>query len=151
MDIHDKDFFNLTDRLDWSKQGDDDEVLKPLTDHLSQCSDEVIFAFEDKMAELLYKLDTPEIAKRTYGTLDYFSDDDFLYVRCIALINGRAYYNKILNGRENLDEDSEFEAILYAPAKAWARKYGKDIDEYPHIPNPDYETGSNTAAWGDKL
>ena len=30
------------------------------------------------------------------------------------------------------------------------KKHGSDPDEYPHIYNPDYETGS-TAAWGDKL
>ena len=149
--MNDNDFFKLTDALDWSKQGDDDKVLKPLIDHLAKCSDEEIFDFEDKMAELLYKLDTPKTAERSYGTRDHFSGDDFLYLRCVALINGNVFYEKILDGSDVLDADMEFEAILYAPAKAWAKKHNSDPDEYPHTPKPDYETGSNAKAWGDKL
>ena len=139
--LHDLDFFAMTNALDWSQQGNDDLVLEPLIQYLSQWPDEVIFVFEDKMAELLHGLDRPEIARRTYRSDKYFSGDGFLYARCVALVNGRAYYQKILDGRKKLDGDKEFEAILYAPRKAWARKHHKDPSDYPHMASPDYETG----------
>lgn len=145
--MHDLDFFGMTGCLDWSMQGDDDLVLEPLIAYLAKWPDEVIYVFEDKMAELLFRLDSPEVARRTYRTDRHFSGDDFLYTRCVALVNGRAYYNKILSGQKKLDKDKEFEAILYAPAKAWARKHHKDPSEYPHIANPCYETGSNEECW----
>ena len=145
--LHDLDFFAMTNALDWSQQGNDDLVLEPLIQYLSQWPDEVIFVFEDKMAELLHGLDRPEIARRTYRSDKYFSGDGFLYARCVALVNGRAYYQKILDGRKKLDGDKEFEAILYAPRKAWARKHHKDLSDYPHMASPDYETGSNEACW----
>lgn len=145
--LHDLDFFAMTNALDWSQQGNDDLVLEPLIQYLSQWPDEVIFVFEDKMAELLHGLDRPEIARRTYRSDKYFSGDGFLYARCVALVNGRAYYQKILDGRKKLDGDKEFEAILYAPRKAWARKHHKDPSDYPHMASPDYETGSNEACW----
>ncbi|MBO5093657.1 MAG: DUF4240 domain-containing protein [Lachnospiraceae bacterium] len=148
--LHELDFFSMTGILDWSKQGDDDQVLEPLVSYLAKWPDEVIFVFEDKMAELLYRLDRPEVARRAYRSDRDFSGDDFLYVRCTALINGRAYYNKISDGREKLNQDMEFEAILYAPAKAWARKHHKDVSEYPHIPSPSYETGSNEECWREE-
>lgn len=148
--LHDLDFFAMTNSLDWSQQGDDNLVLEPLIQYLTQWPDEVIFVFEDKMAELLYRLDRPDIARRAYRTDRYFSGDGFLYARCVALVNGRAYYQKILDGRKKLDGDMEFEAILYAPGKAWARKHHRDPAEYPHIASPDYETGSNRACWQEE-
>lgn len=108
---------------------------------------EIANQFEDKMAELLYQLDKPEIALRAYRAGSHFSDDGFLYARCVALVNGRAYYQKILDGRKKLNKDMEFEANLYAPAKAWARKHRKDFAEYPYLPHVSYETGSNQEFW----
>lgn len=148
--LHDLDFFAMTNVLDWSRQGNDDLVLEPLIQYLSQWPDEVIFVFDDKMAELLYALDRPDIARRTYRSDRCFSGDDFLYVRCVALVNGRAFYHKILDGREKLDENMEFEAILYAPAKAWARKHHKAPAEYPHITSLSCETGSNQECWREE-
>lgn len=148
--MHDLDFFAMTGCLDWSQQGDDDLVLEPLVQYLAQWPDEVIFVFDDKMAELLYRLDRPEIARRAYRTDRCFSGDDFLYIRCVALVNGRAYYNRILDGRKKLDKNKEFEAILYAPAKAWARKHHKDPLKYPHIASPGYETGRNKECWREE-
>lgn len=148
--LHDLDFFSMTSVLDWSKQGNDDLVLEPLIQYLAKWPDEVIFVFEDKMAELLHALDKPEIARRTYRSDRCFSGDDFLYVRCVALVNGRAFYNKILDGRKKLDKDMEFEAILYAPAKAWGRKHHRESSEYPHIASPSYETGSNEECWREE-
>lgn len=44
--------------LDWEKQGDDIAVIEPLVTLLAAWGDDLIFAFHDTMAELLYSLDT---------------------------------------------------------------------------------------------
>ncbi len=144
-----QDFFKLLDMLDWEKQGDDEAVLEPLVEYLAQKEDEFIFAFDNKMAELLYALDTKTIAKWAYMDEDFFSGDGFLYTRCIALVNGMNFYDAVLNGRRRLDAQMEFEAVLYVAMEAWAKRHKKDVSEYPHITEVSYETGSNKEGWGE--
>ena len=148
--MSDVEFFHFTNLLDWSKQGDDMAVLEPLIAYLAQWGDEVIFAFHDKMAELLYSLDTRAIADGVYKGSDSFSGDEFLYIRCIALVNGKPFYNAIFKGRKKLKNDLEFEAILYVPMLAWERCHGKDMNEYPHFTKVSYETGSNVEGWKEE-
>ena len=59
----------------------------------------------------------------------------------------KEYYEDILNQRQQLNPDLEFESILYLPALAWAQKHHESMDEYPHVPEPNYESGSNTLLW----
>ncbi len=140
-------FFYLLDKLDWSKQGDDEAVLRPLVNYLAECDDIVIFAFHDKMAEMLYALDTREIAQRIYGDVDYISADDFLYSRCVGIINGSHYYDRIIWGSDTINPDLWFESVLYVPNLAWAKKHDKDSDEYPHLSKVSYESYSNVEGW----
>lgn len=116
-----------------SKQSDDETVLEPLISFLAKWGDEVIFAFGDKMAELLYALDTREVVDRMDGSgTNTFSNDEFLYARCVALVNGESTYKAVLNGKQKLRWDLEFRPILSVPSKAWARLHNKRRDEYPH-------------------
>ncbi len=135
-------FFYLMDKIDWS-YSEDDKRLEPLIEYLSELDDIVIFYFEDKMAELLYALDTKEIS----NGLAEKSVDGFLYARCVALLNGTGYYYVVLNGKEKLDPDLWYEEILYVPSMAWARKHNKDTEDYPHITKVSYETYSNKDGW----
>lgn len=141
------DFFHITDAyLDWDKQGDDLAVLEPLIALLAKWGDDLIFAFDDTMAELLYSLDTREIAQKIYKGED-FSADEFLYIRCIALINSKPFYNAVVKGRKKLKKDLTFEPILYVPALAWARCHGSNTDKYPHVTKFSIETMSNCGGW----
>lgn len=144
------DFFHLTDTyLNWDKKGDDLAVVEPLIAFLATWGDDFIFAFHDMMAELLYSLDTKKIAWDIYKDHN-FSMDEFLYIRCAALINSKRYYNDIVSGRKKLKGNLEFEAILSVPAFAWARFHGKDENEYPYITKYCYETMSNIEGWEEK-
>ena len=144
------DFFHLTDAcLDWEKQGDDIAVIEPLVTLLAAWGDDLIFAFHDTMAELLYSLDTQKIAGDIYKYRS-FSADEFLYIRCAALINSKRYYNDIVSGRRKLKGSLSFESILSVPAFAWARVHGKPENEYPHTTNYCYETMSNIEGWKGK-
>ena len=141
------DFFHITDAyLDWEKKGDDLAVMEPLIALLAKWGDNLIFAFHDTMAEFLYSLDTRKIAQSIYKD-KHVSADEFLYIRCVALVNSKRFYNDIINGRRKLKSGLEFESILYAPVFAWASFHGKDAKEYPHFTKFCYETMSNFEGW----
>lgn len=142
-------FFILGECLDWTKQGDDEQVIKPLIDFLAGYGDRIIFAFDDCMAQLLYEIDTEAVAKKSMGKKGIFSVDAFLYSRCAALVNGRGYYNQIRSGKRKLNPNLWFEALLYVPAKAWAQLHETSIDFYAdaHRTPVCYETYSNREGW----
>lgn len=141
------DFFHITDAyLDWDKEGDNEAVLEPLIAFLAKWGDELIFAFDDTMADLLYSLDTKKIAKDIYKN-QHFSADEFLYIRCVALVNSKRFYNDVVKGRRKMKHDLEFEAILYVPGLAWARRHHSKPEEYPHSTQFCYETMSNSEGW----
>ena len=140
-------FWNIMERCDWSSAGDDSKVLKPVIEYLSRQNDSAIFEFDDLMSELLYDLDTKALAEQCRKAEPLMSDDTFLYSRCVALINGPVYYEKVRNGKEKSVWNMEFEALLYIPQKAWALKHHCSDDEYPHFAPLSYETGSNQNAW----
>ena len=135
-------FWDTMELCDWQHEGDDEKVLAPVIQYLSIQSDERIFQFEDVMTELLYNLDTRANYERCKEVSGYDSDDLFLYSRCVALINGKDFYQNIFrNGF------LEFESLLYVPAEAWAIKHNSDESEYPHISSLSYEIGSNKDGW----
>ena len=137
-------FWDILNLLNWKKQGNDDLVLKPAVKALSKMDVEEIHAFDEMMAEKLHALDTRKIAALAYKNVENISSDDFLYVSCLALINGPEYYDKVLNLQEALDKDMEFEAILYLAQDAYELKTGKDYD---YSTTADYESFANAEGW----
>ena len=146
-----KQFFDLIMTVcDWDAIGDDDAVLKPLLEHLAQQSDELIFAFDEIMAELLFELDTKKNFKKACKYHPH-SEDSFLYSRCCALINGKKYYEDVKACKSTDLWTMEFEAILYVPMEAWCLKHGEISDNYPYVATKSYETGSNVDGWKFRL
>lgn len=140
-------FWKTMELCDWEQEGDDDLVLQSVIEYLSTKEDSEIFGFENQMSELLYSLDTRKLAKQNKKADGYFSEDEFLYSRCVALINGEVYYKNALLGKCPEMWGMEFESLLYVAPKAWALKHQKNESEYPNIPPFSYETGSNTDGW----
>lgn len=140
-------FWTTMELCDWKKEGDDDKVLKPVIQHLSKQGDSSIFEFDDLMTELLYHLDTKKLAEQCREVEPLMCDDSFLYSRCVALINGPTYYEKVKQGKEKAVWSMEFESLLYVPMKAWALKHHLSVEEYPHSSPLSYETGSNKDEW----
>lgn len=140
-------FWRVMALLNWDCAGDDSQVLAPALCVLARQSDEKIFAFEDAMAQLLYNLDSRKIAQSLYKDINSMSADLFLYQRCVALVNGRAYYEAVRNGSTKLNPDLEFESVLYLPARAWAKKHRQAPEDYPHIPSISYESLRNQELW----
>lgn len=92
-------FWDTMELCDWDYEGDDDKVLFPVIEYLSKTDNETIFMFDDLMSELLYELDTKELAELCEEVDGCISDDGFLYSRCVALINGAKYYENAKKGK----------------------------------------------------
>lgn len=136
-------FWKIIDMFNWKKEGDDDAVMKPAIKFLASRSIEDIFAFHDIMSKKLYDLDGDDWAVPT----DYPSGDEFLYIRCAVVINGRKHYEKVLRNPASIDGDLWFESLLHLPKDAWGLKTGKDSFDYTHITEYDYESYSNKTRW----
>lgn len=140
-------FWGTLDLCDWEHEGDDEKVLEPVIDFLSKQDDDVIFLFEEIMAQLLYHIDTKKNFEKCKEISGDDSADSFLYSRCVALINGPGFYSAVESGRVDDLWNMEFESVLYVAMTAWGRKHDKDPLDFPYSSSLNYETGSNKNGW----
>lgn len=149
--LSEAEFWKILGKLNWKKSGDDDAVMAPAIKALSQKSAREIEAFYELFAVKLHALDTREHCRHSYaGEQDpddgdvYISADDFLYLRCCALLNGKKYYDTALKNPAKMPTNLEFEALLYLAPKAWELKTG---EEFEYANKVDFESFSNKAGW----
>jgi hypothetical protein len=147
--MNEEKFWKLIEKLDWNKTGDDDAVINPVCNALSDMSVEEIFGFEELLSEKLYALDTKaharEIGKGAYvGEGTYFSVDWFLYCRCAAVANGKIFYESVINNPKKFPKDIEFEALLSIAREAYD---SKELGEWVYVTTKCYETYSNLDNW----
>lgn len=146
-------FWEIIALFNWKKTGDDDAVLKPALKKLVSMKAEDIQKFAEILAEKLYQLDGIEyasnIGSESYqGDNKYFSPDNFLYVRCCVVGNGKDYYYSVLENPTNMPKDMDFEALLYLAGEAYNKKMKTEngiLDT-----KYSYETFSNIEAWKAK-
>ena len=101
---------------------------------LSQEEDDVIFRFEDTLADLLSLLNKPYFI-HSFTQKNIGHDDSFLYARCTrctAMIHGVDFFKRVLEGKEKDFWANESEGVLYIAKEAWARKHGSDVESFPH-------------------
>lgn len=140
-------FWEILDSFNWKKSGDDNAVMLPAIKRLATLTVEDIFAFNDILAAKLYQLDDKKYAEACYpgqGT-NHISGDAFLYDRCSVLINGREFYEDVVNEPEKWPVGFEFESLIYLPWQAYTRKTKNE--NYPHRTPLSMETCSNKAGW----
>lgn len=133
----------LIDLLDWDADTNE-HIVQPLLSALTALSEQQLCQFADWLAEQLWKLDTPQHAAVLQGEKSYLSVDDFLYVRCAVVANGRAFYEEVLAHPEAFPVEVTFEPLLYIAQEAYEQKTGRDME---HIPIYDFETYGNQQAW----
>jgi hypothetical protein len=141
----DAEFWQILTALDWSKSESKD-IIAPAVKQLAAMPVVNIYLFADKLAQKLYQLDTKAhgIAYLNNEADAYLSVDDFLYVRCAVVAEGRDYYEDILKTPSNLTDELSFEPLLNLADHAYALKTGKQFDYHPIF---NYETYSNKKGW----
>jgi len=108
---------------------------------LSQKSISFMLEFEEFLAQKLYDLDQKVFAQKLYENI---SADDFLYVRCFVLSQGKFFYEKVLS-QEMPMLSQTFEPLLSLTEKAY---FLKTNNEFPTFRTAfSYETGSNKMCW----
>ncbi|MFM9951564.1 MAG: DUF4240 domain-containing protein [Saprospiraceae bacterium] len=141
----DAQFWQVIEAFDWSKS-DSDEIMAPATAQLSAMPVMNIYLFADKLSEKLYQLDTQlhGDAYLAHEGDDYLSVDDFLYIRCAVVAEGKAYFEKVLNDPTEFPADITFEPLLSLADDAYEKKTGRKFDYHPTF---NYETYSNKEGW----
>ena len=141
----DEQFWQIIQAFDWSKE-DSDEIMAPAVALLSAMPVVNIYLFADKLSEKLYQLDT-----RAHGDAylanegdDYLSVDDFLYIRCAVVAEGKEFFEKVLNNPAEFPDEISFESLLSLAGMAYEVKTGRKFEYYPPL---SYETFSNKEGW----
>lgn len=147
--MNENEFWKIIALLDWKREGHDDAVLAPAVAALASKSKADICGFYERMAYLLYLLDTREhasnIGEYSYDAKDdYISADLFLYARCAAVANGRNIYGAALKSPSKMPKDLEFEALLNLAPTAYEEKTGEEFD---YLTGCSFETFSNADGW----
>jgi len=144
-------FWKIVGSFDWSQTGDDNAVMQPALDALAALPEAEIYAFDDALAERLFALDTRAHCRAGYqgesdpdNGDDYISADDFLYLRCAVVANGRKLYDKVLRDPTQMLRGLEFESLLGLAEEAYEAKTG---EEYDHVANVSWESFSNREGW----
>ena len=138
-------FWGIIEELDWSKQ-ESNSIMAKAVKTLSLMPVANIYLFKDKLSEKLYNLDTKAHAN-TYKSKQedgYLSVDDFLYVRCAVVAEGKDYYENVLTQPSEMPIEIAFEPLLSLANTAYQMKTGKKMNYFPIF---NYETHSNYAAW----
>jgi len=144
-------FWQVIAKLDWKKTGNNEEIVKPVINYLSTQPNDRIFLFQDILSQKLHALDgqkfAENIGKNAYGKDDYFSGDDFLYIRCAVVANGKDAYGEILKTPAKIFKDKSFNPLLYLAERAFLQKNKAALNRLPAY---NYETFFNENGWGDK-
>ena len=152
--MDEQEFWSIIALLDWSETGDDNAVIQPAVEYLSQKSDDDICQFCEILTRLLYEIDGLAWAENMGDTptVDgdpYYSPEGFLHARCSAVGSGEATYNDIRENPANMPKDMEFQALLHLADQAWERKHGHEPDYEEFFCDTEYshETFSNEDNW----
>jgi hypothetical protein len=138
-------FWEVIELFDWSQESREAIVRSAVTT-LSKMPVSSIYLFEDFLSEKLFNIDTKAHASAYMRQQpdDYFSVDDFLYVRCGVVAEGKVYYEQIVQNPADLRADLDFEQLLSVAPAAYKLKTGRDFD---YLPLYNYESKSNTEKW----
>lgn len=147
--LAEEDFWRLMAVLGGQPEVQDDRPYKQLTSVLSEEPVERIVDFAETLAFKLYQLDRRELAVAVPPGADQLSDDDFLYARCAVVVAGPAAFDAVLADPSAFErftsvEAAHAESILDVSSNAYRKVTG---EEWTHVEEYDYETGSNEQWW----
>lgn len=147
--VSEEEFWSIIERFDWRQAGNDRGVLARAIEALAAKTKTEICCFQERLAYLLYQLDTKahagSIGENSYNPeSDYLSADGFLYARCVVVANGKEFYDAVLADPTKMPKDMEFESLLGLASTAYELKTGEDFE---YSTGCSYESFSNPAGW----
>lgn len=137
----------------------DESALHRLWLHLRKLPDDQILGFQDRLAEVLFRLDLRPVAQQKWRDVSErswlpripgISSDGFLYARCSAVLEGPEVVRAIVADPTAFKRrwDVRAEALLNVGVEAWEAATGRTYDYSRETPFS-YETGSNAnGGWG---
>lgn len=140
-------FWEIISLLDWTKEENND-IIAPAVTALAKYPIHFIYLFQDILAKKLFALDQKKyalhIGEAAWQVDKYFSVDNFLYVRCCVVANGKKLYHEVLEQPTEMPKNLTFEPLLWIAKQAYQQKTDKKLD---YIPIPSYETYGNKDGW----
>jgi hypothetical protein len=141
-------------------QGSADEVaIHRIWLRLRQCEPSEILAFEERLAEVLHRMDLRPVARQRWRDvaepawlprIPGISADGFLYARCAAVLEGADEVAAIVADPRRFKRrwDLGAERLLSVASDAWEARTGRAWD-HSHQTAVSYETASNPAGGWD--
>ncbi len=114
-----KEFWKIIEMLDWHFVGEDENVVKRATQHLSKKSENFIKKFHQM---LLQKLRNLQVCGEYFELKE--RSDTFLNTRCSIVAAGKKYYNSVLSNPSKIRENTEFQELTNLCNNALAMKKG---------------------------
>ena len=126
------------------------EIADGIAGRLRPHGVEALSAFEEHLAEKLYRIDTR--AHCDAGGDASNSSDGFLYARCFVVACGREVYEAVATDPRQMPTRSDqwLEPLLFVGANVHAELTGNDIEDWQPETRFDYETGSNRDGWPEQ-
>ncbi len=130
----DIDFWEIINHLDWCHTAVSD-IIAPCVAYLAAQPIAHIYLFEDKLAEKLQQLDTPQHAQTylAHQDDDYFSVDDFLYQRCAVVAEGASFFESVKRKPSAFPNQLSFEPLLSLASKAYQQKTNRTFNYHAAI------------------
>ncbi len=129
----------------------DESAMHRIRVRLRVLAEDDILSFDDRLAEVLRRLDEYRIAKQRWRDVSEprwlpripgISADGFLYARCAAVLQGPEVVAAIIEvpRRFKARWDTAAESLLFVGSEAWEAATGR---AYTHETSINYETGTN--------
>ena len=141
--LTESEFWAIIDSFDWTKEEEED-IMKPALHQLSNRPIAKIQQFQDILSHKLWQLDGQVYAAALIAQDGFLSVDDFLYVRCAAVADGKSTFEEALQQPEKMPIEYSFESLLYLATDAYAQKTGEAMT---YLPKYNFETYQNRAGW----
>lgn len=141
--LTESDFWAIIDSFDWTKEEEED-IMQPALFQLSALPITKIQQFQDILSYKLWQLDGQVYAAHLIAQDGFLSVDDFLYVRCAVVADGRSTFEEILQNPGKMPIEYSFESLLYLAADAYEQKTGEPMT---YLPKYNFETFQNRSAW----
>lgn len=131
----------------------DERALHQVWLRLRYMEPDQILGFEDRLAEVLHRMDHRAIAKQRWRDVSEpwwmpripgISSDGFLYARCDAVLHGPDVVTEVIADPSRFKRrwDVSAERLLFVAQEAWEARTGRQWD-YDRESACSYETGSN--------